>query len=515
MGSPTSAPPPPPSGGAKVFDRLKRAATGAPPPPPDEPKTTIDTLTQLPDRHNLRRFVERAMRRSVPISSRVVIAFLGVGLLRDVNDTFGADKGDQLLIAIAERLKTIDLPGTAVLRYEGAEFAVIFEKLNHANANEEIAHFLLDLLAEPFEIGGDHITVDPSVGSAISADNYEDVDDMIRDAHRALARARDEGTHWEVHDETKRGRYETRIDEARLHDALVGNEFLLHYQPIVAAASGELVGFEALLRWKAPGATNAGVMGPGDFLPILEKSGLIVPVAKWAIEEACRQLAVWNELVWMPKPLFVTCNLSPRQLSDVSFATDVAAAVESAGIDPSLLCLDLTEHCLRINSSDAWPPLRELTNMGVKLSLDDFGTGVTSLHWLLELSLDYVRIERSFITALGANVYNRDKGLPDPVGVIIKHLTAMAKDLDIEVIAEGVETAEEEHAVKGLGIPLAQGYRYGHPESAEVATTRVDPSAERIHIWDPNDVMETPVVEEHESLFGRGMEPSPAEPDGV
>jgi len=513
MGSPTSAPPPP-SGGGKVFDRLKRAATGAPPPPPEEPAIVLDPLTGLPDRRNLNHWVDRAIRRSVPTSSKVVVAFVGIGLIRDVNDTYGADKGDELLVAIGERLKTIDLPGTEVLRYEGAEFAVIFEKLNHANANEEIAQFLVDLVGEPFDLHGDSISVAPSVGSAISADNYEDVDDMVRDAHRALAQARDDGVPWRVHDETKRGRYETRIDEARLHDALVGDEFLLHYQPIVDAANGELVGFEALLRWKAPGATNAGVMGPADFLPILEKSGLIVPVARWAIGEACRQLSVWNELVWLPKPLFVTCNLSPRQLADPSFSSGVDEAIRAVNLDPSLLCLDLTEHCLRANASDAWPALRELTNMGVKLSLDDFGTGVTSLHWLLELKLDYVRIERSFITALGANVYNREKGLPDPVAVILKHLTEMARDLDIEAIAEGVESAEEEQAVRSMGIPLAQGYRYGHPESAEVATTRIDPTAEKIHIWDPNDVMETPVVEETPSMFGRGDE-APAGTDGA
>src|SRR5262249_53174476 len=159
--------------------------------------------------------------------------------------------------------------------------------------NEEIAQFLVDLLSQPFEIGPDHLTVSPSVGTAISADNYSDMDDLIRDAHRALAQARDEGTHSEVHDQTRRGGDETRVDEARLHDALDGDEFLLHYQPIVDTNTRELVGFEALLRWKAPGATNAGVMYPSDFLALLEKSGLAVMVGRWAVAEACRQIAEW------------------------------------------------------------------------------------------------------------------------------------------------------------------------------------------------------------------------------
>lgn len=433
-----------------------------------------------------------------------MVGFVGVGRLRDINETYGADRGDVLLRLIGERLKSIDLPGTQVLRHEGAEFALIFEQLNHVNANEEIAQFLVELLAQPFELDGDEITIDPSVGTAISADQYAEVGELIKDAHAAMIRARDEGMHWAVHDETKRGRYETRVDEARLRDALRSNEFLLHYQPIVQGSDGELVGFEALLRWKAPGATNAGVMGPTDFLPLLEKSGLIIQVGQWAIEEACRQLVIWNELVWRPKPLFVTCNLSPRQLSEPDFPSSVSAAVKATGIDPGLLCLDLTEHCLRINKTEAWPPLRQLTNLGVKLSIDDFGTGVTSLHWLLELSLDYVRIERSFVSALGANVYNQAKGLPDPVGVILRHLNGMANDLGMQVIAEGVETDEEAQAVKAIGIPLAQGYLFGHPESVQGATARVDPSTDKIHIWDPNDVMDTLVTDEPaDSLFER------------
>jgi diguanylate cyclase (GGDEF)-like protein len=485
----------PSSGSAgKVFDRLKRAATGAPAPPPEPPPLVVDPVTGLPARQQLHHWVERAIGRSVPTSSRVVVAFASIGLLRDVNDTYGADTGDRLLQLIGQRLQSIDLPGTEVLRYEGAEFALIFEKLNHANATEEIARFLVDLLSAPFDLGGEQLTVSPAVGAAISADNYDNVDELIRDAHRAMSTARDEGTRFATHDETKRGRYQTRIDEARLHDAVHHDEFLLHYQPIVRPVTGELVGFEALLRWKAPAATNAGVLFPGDFLPMLEKTGLSVQVGQWAVAEACRQIAEWNDLGARPAPLFITCNVSPRHLADPGFVDHVSGALRHSGIEPGLLVLDLTEHCLRFNGPDAWPPLRQLTDMGVRLSLDDFGTGVTSLHWLLELALDYVRIDRSFVTGLGLNSYNRAHGLPDPVGTVIRHTAQMADDLGIDVLAEGVETDEEAAAVRELEIPLAQGYLYGHPEPAETAATRVDPTLDRLHVWDPNDVMENPVT---------------------
>jgi diguanylate cyclase (GGDEF)-like protein len=479
----------------KMLGRLKRAATGAPAPPAPEKPTVLDPVTGLPVRDHLHDWVDRAVRRSLPTSSRVVVAFVSVGLLRDVNDTYGADRGDALLRAIGERLSSVDLPGTRVLRHEGAEFALIFEKLDQIHANEEIARFLVDLLGEPFEVGDDSITVSPSVGTAISGDRYADVDDLVRDAHRSLARARDEGTHWESYDETKRGRYETRIDEVRLRHAIEDDEFVLHYQPIVGTDSGALVGFEALLRWKAPGATNAGVLFPSDFMPMLEKTGMSVVVGRWALNEACHQIAEWNARGPRAEPLFVTTNVSSRHLADAKFADHVTEAVRGSGIDAGWLCLDLTEQALRFNGTDAWPPLRDLTTTGVKLSLDDFGTGVTSLHWLLELSLDFMRIERSFVTQLGTNVNNVERGLPDQVGVILRHLKAMADELGIQVIAEGVESADEVKAVELLGIPLAQGYHYGHAESAEVATARVDPDQERSTTWDANNVMENPVVE--------------------
>jgi diguanylate cyclase (GGDEF)-like protein len=478
------------------FGRLKRAATGAPAPPVAEPPVVLDPVTGLPVRDHLHDWVDRAVRRSRPTSSRVVVAFLSVGLLRDVNDTQGADRGDQLLRATAERLETIDLPGTRVLRYEGAEFALIFEQLNQANANEEIARFLVDLLAAPFVIDGDAITVAPSVGTAISADNYHDIDELIHDAHQSLAHARDEGLHWEVHDETQRGRYETRIDEVRLRKAVDEDEFVLHYQPIVRTATGNVVGFEALLRWKAPGATNAGVLHPRDFVPLLEKSGLSVPVGRWSMVEACRQMAQWGGHWSRPDPLFATINISPRHLAETAFIDDVAAAVREAGVPPHWLCLDITEPALRFTGNDARPKLRALSELGVRLSLDDFGIGVASLHWLLDLSLDFLRLDRTFISQLGINVGIGGRGLAEPVGVVVRHLNAMANELGVQLIAEGVESAEEVIAVGAVGIPLAQGYHYGRPEPASVAVARVDPSAVASGDWDPGDVLEHPVVDE-------------------
>ena len=477
----------------KVLGRLKRAATGAPPPAEPDAPTVLDELTGLPVRHHLHDRVARAVRRSSPLSSRVVVAFVSIGLLRDVNDSFGADRGDDLLVAVAERLQTIDLPGTEVLRHEGAELVVVFEQLNNANANEEIARFLVELLGAPFALGDDTITIDPVVGTAISADQYADVDELIRDAHRSLAHARDAGLDYEIHDESQRGRYETRIDEARLRTAVDNHEFLLHYQPIVTAGDASLVGFEALLRWRAPGATNAGVMHPRGFLPMLEKSGLTVNVGHWAVHECCRQIAGWNAgRPATAAPLFITTNISPRHLADAGFAASVIAAVRSTGIEPSWLCLDLTEAALRVNGPQSWPPLRELAELGVRIAIDDFGTGAASLHWLLELSVDFVRIDRSFVSQLGANVHNVERGRPDPVSVVVAHLTSMATDLGVQVVAEGVENDDELLAVERLGIPLLQGYRFGHAEPAAVATERVSADLVPTTQWRTEDVLERP-----------------------
>lgn len=444
----------------------------------------IDAITGLPGRARLHELAVEAVHHSHPESTRAVVAFVYIGLLRDVNDSYGADAGDRLLRLVGERLGTIDLPNTRVIRHEGAEFAVVFEGILHYDMAEEVARFIIELLTPGFDIGQDVIGITPTVGAALSTDNYASIDEFIRDAHQALVRARDEGPGaYALHDESKRGRYETRIDESRLRSAMDNEEFMLVYQPIVRVDTDQVIGVEALLRWKAPSATNTGMLFPRDFMPLLEKSGLGVRVGDWVINEACRQAAEWNERFPDRPALFVTCNIGARQMADTGFRDHVVNAITATGVQPWQLCLDITEQALRFNRNSAWAALRELKDMGVKLGLDDFGTGVSSFTYLREFTLDLLRVDRVFVE--GVTISKEDRA-------IIKHIVGLAHDLGLVAVAEGVENAEQATALKKLGVDLAQGFYYGRPISARETTLRLDPAAaaaEGDH-WNTKDVLD-------------------------
>ena len=244
-------------------------------------------------------------------------------------------------------------------------------------------------------------------------------------------------------------------------------EFLLYYQPIVRVATSEIIGAEALIRWKAPGATNAGIMYPHDFMPLLEKSGLAVPVGRWVLEEACRQVVTWARQFPDNDALFITCNLGPRQMAQADFRDSVFATIEATGVQPWQLCLDITEAALQYNRNATWTALRELKDAGVKLGLDDFGTGVSSLSYLRELRVDIVRADRSFVS--GVEHSNEDRA-------IIRHIVGLAHDLDLIAIAEGVENQEQATILAELGVDLAQGFHYGRPEPAWDLADKIRPA---------------------------------------
>lgn len=479
-------PSPPPSdatageGRGGMLGRMR--GRNAPPPPPSAPEAGLDRVTGLPDRTHLHDWVNEAIEKGRPTSKRAVVAFIDVGLLRDVNDTYGADAGDALLRAVADRLRAIDLPGTRSLRYEGAELAVVFEGIMHLDQAEEIARFLVELLTPPYDLGTDRIIISPFVGAALSTDNYRTLDDYLRDAHQALVRARDGGPGtWIVHDESKRGRYETRVDESRLHQALENREFVFAYQPIVRLDTDQLIGVEALLRWKSPGATSTGLLLPHDFMPLLEKSGLSVPVGNWAIGEACRQAAEWNQAFPDRPAMFITVNVGPRQLASTDFRDSVVDAITRSGVQPWQLCLDITEQALRFNRTAAWSALRDLKDMGVKLGLDDFGTGVSSLLYLREFTLDLVRIDRLFVQGLEMNKEDR---------AIVKHIAGLAHDLGLVAVAEGVETTEQAAALRKLGVDLGQGYLFGRPMLADELHKMLDPDFKPEAQWATETILD-------------------------
>jgi diguanylate cyclase (GGDEF)-like protein len=447
-------------------------------------ESAVDPTTGLAQRGVFRDQVVNAIAHSSPTSSHALVAFCDLGLLREVNDNFGPEFGDELLRQSGERLAAIDLPGTQVVRWEGAEFGLVFEKISHVDNADEIARFLIEMLSEPYAVGNERFTITPRVGVALSADNYHDVGEFIRDAHQALVSAREDGAGWMVHDESKRGRYTTRIDESRLAEAIDNEEFILHYQPIFRLDNNMVVGVEALVRWQDASATNSGLVFPADFLPLLEKSGLSVRLGRWIVETACHQAAEWNRSLPDRPAVLVTTNIAARQLASPDFHDTVINAISASGIAPWQLCLDITETALRFNRSGTWAAVRRLKDLGVKIGLDDFGTGVASLTWLRELSLDLLKLDRTFVAGLTINREDR---------MIVKHVVELAHDLGIVAIAEGVEHPEQAEAMAELHVDLAQGFHYGKPTTPEGIVRLLDPSkVPDDDAWSSDKVLEHP-----------------------
>jgi diguanylate cyclase (GGDEF)-like protein len=453
----------PAGGSAGIFGRRRgRHAPGGDATAPD---ATVDPVTGVPGRQLLHEALDAAVTTSKRESAFAAIAFVHVARLRDINDSFGPDAGDEVLRTVAERLGSIDLPGTAVIRFPGAEFAVVFQGIPNANGAGEVARFLVELLAEPLPFRGDTLVLPAHVGLALSADEYDELGEMVHDAHEALVRARDQGTNtYIIHDESKRGRFTTRIDERRMADALANHEFLLLYQPIVDLARDEIVGAEALLRWAAPAATNVGILFPHDFLPLLEKTGLIVAVGRWVVEESCRQAAAWTGQFPGGDPPMITVNLSGRQLADPGFSRSVIDAIARHGLEPSQLCLDITDDTLRHHGEATWSGLRSLKEAGIRLGLDDFGRGEATLTRLRELRLDVLALDRAFMPGLEHNSEDR---------AIVRHTAALAHDLGCVALAEGVESAAQAEILADLGVDLGQGFHLGRPESAEDFTAHL------------------------------------------
>ena len=441
-----------------VFGRRKARPSAEPAGPPGI-ADGLDPITGLPGRSVLHDWLQRADRAGRPTSTQAVLAFVDLDSLRDVNDGLGPDAGDEVLRQVAARLSSIDLFGALPLRYGGAEFAVVLGQVHGADSPSRIAHAILDQVMAPFDLGRVKVTVACHVGLAVGSDSAGGPADLIRDAHQALVHARDSGAgSFVVHDESRRGRYTTRIDESRMRSAIENQEFLLHYQPIVRTDGGGLFGVEALLRWVAPGATNTGMLFPHEFLPLLEKSGLIVPVGQWVLDETCGQAMTWTRDHPESPALFVTVNISARQLAMPDFDASVLGALDRAGMPPEQLCLDITEQALRYNGAATWSALRHLKHVGVKLGLDDFGTGAASLGALRDLKLDLVRIDRLFVDDLVMSAEDQ---------AIVRNVANLTHELGMVAVAEGIETPEQAAVLATLGVDLAQGFHYGRPEAAD------------------------------------------------
>jgi diguanylate cyclase (GGDEF)-like protein/PAS domain S-box-containing protein len=437
-----------------------------------------DPLTTLPNRVLFMDRLEVALSRSVRSQRRSAVIFLDLDHFKLVNDSMGHTAGDELLQAVAHRLRESVRPGDTVARFGGDEFVVLCEEIVDETAAVEVSERLSAALGPAINLPEGEIFVTASQGVAISGEDGDSASGLVRDADTAMYMAKERGRARTMvfdpqRDSTALEQMHTR---SQLHRALERGEFRIYYQPIVDLQNGRLAGVEALLRWEHP---ERGLLLPGEFLSMAEETGLIVPIGAWVLDVVCQQHVRWeqdrSERGAAVMPIGVSVNLSPRQLAEPTFIDQVAEILRSTKIDPSALWLEITEGALATDTESTLRVLHGLRALGVRLSIDDFGSGYASLGYLKSFPVETVKIDRGFIEGLG-----RGKADATIVGAVVN----LARSLGLHSVAEGVELSEQLDKLRSLGCEYAQGFLLGLPVSAEavgdVLTDEVSPWAANI-----------------------------------
>jgi diguanylate cyclase (GGDEF)-like protein len=440
-------------------------------------QATHDTLTGLPNRRAVHEHLG-ALLTDLPANGGIVaVLFLDVDRFKLVNDTHGHGLGDELLLAVARRLRDCTRPDDLVARIGGDEFVVVVRGLSGVTRAMEVAERTRLAFGVPFEVRGSELASSASIGVSITdgSDPHVDAESMIRDADTAMYQAKEAGRDAvAVFDPSMRDRAAQRLElERDLRHALARGELSVHYQPVVRLPVGQVEGFEALLRWSHP---TRGQVPPMSFIPVAEETGLIVEIGAWVMQEACRQLAEWRGAVDGGDHLFVAVNISARQLRDEGLIATVQEALLAHRLPPGALHLELTESLLMEKPGDAAELLNRLRRVGVRLAIDDFGTGYSSLAYLQRFSVDVVKIDRSFVDG----VERPDSSEESLVAAIV----AMAGALRVTTVAEGVETSAQAHRLHELGCDIAQGYHYARPLPAEevpAVVARLGTGRRRLH----------------------------------
>ena len=419
-------------------------------------QATHDSLTGLPNRTLLSDRLEQAIRFTERSQSRLHVVFIDLDNFKYVNDSLGHDAGDTLIQVMAQRLKAVVRESDTVARLGGDEFVLLMQGLQ---GNDELASLALNRLlldiGRPVEVGGREITVTCSLGVSVYPHDGRDADTLLKHADAAMYQAKQAGrNNFQFFTSSINQRVLERMDlEQRLRRALERSEFLLHYQPKVSLASGEIVGCEALIRWRAP---QQGLISPASFIPVAEETGLIEPIGAWVLETACLQARRWQDRGGRPLP--VSINVSPRQFRDARLPELVQGVLQRTGVAPSSIELEITESCLAHDTNRFIATLHALKRTGVLISIDDFGVGYSSMSYLKTFPVDRLKVDQSFVSSLPAG--EKDEA-------ILRAIVSLGHNLGLKVCAEGVETGAQHSLLRDIGCDEAQGYFFSMPVSAE------------------------------------------------
>lgn len=424
-----------------------------------------DGLTGLPNRTLLLDRIGQILTRGRRIGEhRFAVMLLDIDRFKSVNDSLGPVDGDQVLMTMAARLDKARRMGDTVARLSADEFGLLIDGIESVPVARIAAQRFADTIAQPIRLGERDMVLTCSIGIVLSDPSYTAPDDMLRDASLALVRAKSAGgARTELYDEGLRRRALDSLQiEADLRTAIEAGEMRLHYQPIVSLNDHRLAGFEALMRWQHP---RRGLISPANFIPVAEETGQIVQLGRWALQEATQQISQWRGRGGGARDLFISVNVSGKQFRDddlVSAVSEVFAA--NPGLDPSGLKLEITESLLMSEPEHSIRLMRALKDLGVRLSLDDFGTGYSSLGYLSRFPIDALKIDQSFVRGIGTG----------GGAEIVRIITALAKALRMDVIAEGVEQEAEASFLRGLPADYGQGYLFGRPMPASAADILVE-----------------------------------------
>jgi diguanylate cyclase (GGDEF)-like protein len=424
-----------------------------------------DPLTELPNRVMLLEQIGDALAqgRGRTARRRIGLVLLDLDHFKIINDSLGLSAGDELFAIVAQRVERILRTGDTVARLGGDELAIVCNDAADELGVIAVAERVRSVLAEPFVLATGEVFLTASMGVALSTGTDDSPERLLRDASVAMFAAKRMGRgRIEVFAEPMREDSVARLEmQSALRRALVHDEFRVHYQPLVRFESSEVMGLEALLRWQHP---EHGLMAAEQFLTVAEETGLIIPIGAWVLREACAQAASWIAESTDHAALAVSVNVSARQLADEQLITIVQDALTSSGLDPALLVLEVTESTLMADRERAIEVLRQLTDMGVRVGIDDFGTGQSSLIFLRSLPVHTLKIDRSFIDGLGRD----DEG-----GAIVAAVVQLGHALGLAVTAEGVETPDQLAQLRALGCDLGQGYYFAYPQPGAIVRALV------------------------------------------
>ena len=443
-----------------------------------------DALTGLANRSLFRDRLEHALTRASRTTSRFSVMFIDLDDFKDVNDSLGHAAGDQLLRKVALRLVDAVREQDTVARLGGDEFAILLESVEDERETYAVAQRIVDAAAEPISIGASHLTVGLSVGIVTADGSMGTAEEAMRNADLALYEAKALGKN--RHAAFVPAMHEQAVDRlqlmAELREGLETDRLVVHYQPIMDMINGRQLGVEALARWRHP---TRGLIGPDQFIPLAEETGLIVPLGRDVMRQALETVARWQEQIPGRESLAVSVNLSVRQLLHPEIVSDVQRALADTAIDPTTVVLEITESVLMPGEGVTLDRLHELTALGVRLYIDDFGTGYSSLSYLQQLPVSGIKLAREFVSTLGRGVLTDPTSsfppTPDSASGLVGTIRTLAETLGLQaIIAEGVETAEQRDALVELGYRVGQGFLMARPMSAEAMRTQLEEYADSV-----------------------------------